>query len=60
LTRDVLRGVVEKETEIDLTLSVEYGRAIPQIIEEVRRDVMGKVEPGSAGGVVKANITVTF
>ena len=29
--RDVSVRVIEKEAEIDLTMSVEYGRAIPQI-----------------------------
>ena len=56
--RDVSVRVVEKETEIDLTMSVEYGRAIPQIIEEVRRNVISEVENQAGYGVAKANITV--
>jgi uncharacterized alkaline shock family protein YloU len=56
--RDVSVRVVEKETEIDLTMSVEYGRAIPQIIEEVRRNVVSRVENQVGYGVAKANITV--
>jgi uncharacterized alkaline shock family protein YloU len=56
--RDVSARVVEKETEIDLTMSVEYGRAIPQIIEEVRRNVISRVENQAGHGVAKANITV--
>jgi uncharacterized alkaline shock family protein YloU len=56
--RDVSVRVVEKETEIDLTMSVEYGRAIPQIIEEVRRNVVSRVENQAGYGVAKANITV--
>jgi uncharacterized alkaline shock family protein YloU len=56
--RDVSVRVVEKETEIDLTMSVEYGRAIPQIIEEVRRNVISRVENQAGYGVAKANITV--
>jgi uncharacterized alkaline shock family protein YloU len=56
--RDVSVRVVEKETEIDLTITVEYGRAIPQIIEEVRRDVISRVENQAGYGVAKANITV--
>ena len=56
--RDVSVRVVDKEAEIDLTMSVEYGRAIPQIIEEVRRDVISRVENQVGHGVAKANITV--
>ena len=56
--RDVSVRVVEKETEIDLTMTVEYGRAIPQIIEEVRRKVISRVENQAGYGVAKANITV--
>ena len=56
--RDVSVRVVEKETEIDLTMSVEYGRAIPQIIEEVRRNVISRVENQVGHGVAKVDITV--
>ena len=50
--------MVEKEAEIDLTMSVEYGRSIPQIIEEVRRNVISRVENQVGHRVAKANITV--
>jgi hypothetical protein len=50
--------VVEKEAEIDLTMTVEYGRAIPQIIEEVRRNVISRVENQVGYGIAKADITV--
>ena len=56
--RAVSVRVVEQETEIDLTMSVEYGRAIPQIIEEVRRNVISRVENQVGHGVAKADITV--
>jgi uncharacterized alkaline shock family protein YloU len=56
--RDVSVRVVEKEAEIDLTMTVEYGRAIPQIIEKVRRNVISRVENQAGYGVAKANITV--
>jgi uncharacterized alkaline shock family protein YloU len=56
--RDVSVRVVEKETEIDLTMTVEYGRAIPQIIEEVRRNVISRVENQAGHGVTKVDITV--
>jgi uncharacterized alkaline shock family protein YloU len=56
--RDVSVRVVDKEAEIDLTMAVEYGRAIPQIIEEVRRNVISRVESQVGHGVAKADITV--
>ena len=39
-------------------MSVEYGRAIPQIIEEVRRNVISRVENQVGHGVAKVDITV--
>ncbi len=56
--RDVSVRVVDKVAEIDLTMSVEYGRAIPQIIEEVRRNVISRVENQAGHGVAKADIMV--
>ncbi len=56
--RDVSVRVVEKEAEIDLTITVEYGRAIPQLSEEVRLNVISRVENQVGHGVAKADITV--
>ena len=56
--RDVSVRVVDEEAEIDLTITVEYGRAIPQIIEEVRRNIIGRVENQVDHGVAKVDITV--
>jgi uncharacterized alkaline shock family protein YloU len=56
--RDVSVRVVEKEAEIYLTITVEYGSAIPQIIEEVRRSVISRVENQAGHGVAKVDITV--
>ncbi len=58
LTRGVSVEVGEVETAIDLTMAVEYGRRIPQLLEEVRRNVITRV--GSLVGldVVAVNITV--
>jgi uncharacterized alkaline shock family protein YloU len=56
--RDISVRVVEKDAEIDLTMSVEYGRAIPQIIEEVRRNVISRVENQVGHEVTKVGITV--
>ena len=58
LTRGVSVEVGEVETAIDLTMAVEYGRRIPRLLEEVRRNVINRV--GSLVGldVVEVNITV--
>ena len=39
-TRGVSVEVGEEETAIDLAIAVEYGRSIPRISEEVRRNVI--------------------
>jgi uncharacterized alkaline shock family protein YloU len=56
--RGVSVRVVDKEAEIDRTMSVEYGRAILQIIEEVRRNVVSRVKNQVGHRVAKADITV--
>ena len=56
--RNISVRVVEKEAELDFTMSVEYGRAIPQIIEEVRRNVIDRVENQVGHEVAKVDITV--
>ena len=56
--QDITVRVLDKEAEIDLTMSVEYGRAIPQIVEEVRRNVISRVENQVGYEVAKVDITV--
>jgi uncharacterized alkaline shock family protein YloU len=57
-SRGVLVEVGEVETAIDLTLRTEYGRAIPQIAEAVRRNVIRRIENLVGLRVTEVNITV--
>ncbi len=57
-TRGVSVEVGEEETAVDLAMAVEYGRPIPRISEEVRRNVIRRVENLVGLRVVEVNITV--
>ena len=57
-TRGVSVEVGEEETAIDLSLAVEYGRAIPQVSEAVRNNVIRRVENLVGLRVTEVNITV--
>jgi uncharacterized alkaline shock family protein YloU len=57
-TRGVSVEVGEEEAAVDLTMAVEYGRAIPQISEAVRRNVINRLENLVGLGVTEVNITV--
>ena len=57
-SRGVSVEVGEVETAIDLTLRTEYGRAIPQIAEAVRTNVIRRVESLVGLRVTEVNITV--
>jgi uncharacterized alkaline shock family protein YloU len=48
----------EIETAIDLTLTVEYGKSIPQIAEAVRRNIINRVENLVGLNVTEVNISV--
>src|SRR3712207_9088670 len=56
-TRGVMVEVGEEETAIDLSLAVEYGRALPQVSDAGRGNGIRRVE--SVGGlrVTERNIT---
>ena len=58
-SRGVSVEVGEVETAIDLTLRTEYGRAIPQIAEAVRTNVIRRIENLVGLRVTEVNITVT-
>ncbi|UVI35804.1 Asp23/Gls24 family envelope stress response protein [Brevibacterium spongiae] len=49
----------EKQTAIDLTIVVEYGTAIVEVAEAIRRNVIRAVENGTGLQVVEVNIDVT-
>lgn len=57
-TRGVSVEVGEEEAAIDLSLAVEYGKAIPQISEAVRRNVINRIENLLGLGVTEVNISV--
>ncbi len=57
-TRGVSVEVGKEETAIDLAMAVEYSRPIPRVSEEVRRNVIRRVEDLVSLRVVEVNITV--
>lgn len=57
-SRGVSVDVGEVETAIDLTLAIEYGKAIPQITEAVRRNVIDRVENLVGLRVTEVNVNV--
>ena len=57
-SRDVSVEVGEVEAAVALTMSVEYGRTIHQIAEDVRTNVIRRVENLVGLRVTEVNITV--
>ena len=57
-SRGVSAEVGEVETAVDLTIRTEYGRAIPQIAEAVRKNVIRRIENLVGLRVTEVNITV--
>jgi uncharacterized alkaline shock family protein YloU len=58
-THGVWVEVGEEEAAIDLTMALEYGVPIPQTTEQVRRNVVNRVENLTGLSVREVNITVT-
>ena len=58
LTSGVSVEVGEEEAAVDLTMAVEYGTPIPQTTEEVRRNIVNRVENLTGLRVAEVNITV--
>lgn len=50
--------VGEKEAAVDLTVIVDYGESIPQVAEDVRQQVIKRVEGITGLSVVEVNISV--
>ncbi len=50
--------VGEKEAAVDLTVIVDYGESIPQVTEDVRQQVIKRVEGITGLRVVEVNISV--
>lgn len=51
--------VGEEEAALDLTLTAEYGKSIPQLTEAVRRNVVNRIENLVGLRVTEVNITVS-
>jgi uncharacterized alkaline shock family protein YloU len=58
-SRGVSVEVGEVEAAVELSMSVEYGRSIPQIAEAVRTNVIRRVESLVGLRVTEVNITVS-
>ena len=58
-TQGVSVEVGQEEAAIDLTLTAEYGKSIPQLSEAVRRNVANRVESLVGLRVTEVNITVS-
>ena len=57
-TQGVSVEVGQEEAALDLTLTAEYGKSIPQLTEAVRRNVANRVESLVGLRVTEVNITV--
>ena len=57
-TAGVSVEVGQEEAALDLTLTAEYGKSIPQLAEAVRRNVINRVESLIGLRVTEVNITV--
>ena len=57
-SRGVSVEVGEVEAAVDVTLTVEYGKSIPQVAEAVRRNIINRVENLVGLNVTEVNIAV--
>src|ERR687896_2736478 len=57
-TQGVSVEVGQEESALDLTLTAEYGKSVPQLAEAVRRNVINRVENLVGLRVTEVNITV--
>ncbi len=58
-TRGVAVEVGEEEAAVDLTMTTEYGKSIPQLSETVRQNIVNRVENLVGLSVTEVNLTVT-
>jgi uncharacterized alkaline shock family protein YloU len=58
-TQDVSVEVGQEEAALDLTLTAEYGKPVPQLVEAVRRNVINRVESLVGLRVTEVNVTVS-
>lgn len=57
-SRGVSVEVGEVEAAVDVTLTVEYGKAIPQVADAVRRNIINRVENLVGLKVTEVNVAV--
>jgi uncharacterized alkaline shock family protein YloU len=57
-TQGVSVEVGQEEAALDLTLTAEYGKSIPQLAEAVRRNISNRIESLVGLRVTEVNITV--
>lgn len=57
-TQGVTVEVGQEEAAVDLTLTAEYGKSIPQLAEAVRRNVSNRIESLVGLRVTEVNVTV--
>ena len=57
-SRGVSVEVGQVEAAVDVTLTVDYGRSIPQVAEAVRRNIINRVENLVGLNVTEVNISV--
>lgn len=50
--------VGEREAAVDLTITVDYGESIPQVAENVRQQIIKRVEGITGLSVVEVNVSV--
>jgi uncharacterized alkaline shock family protein YloU len=58
-TQGVSVEVGQEEAALDLTLTTEYGKSIPQLAEAVRQNVINRVESLVGLRVTEVNVTVS-
>jgi uncharacterized alkaline shock family protein YloU len=58
-TRGISVEVGERETAVDLTVTVDYGRSVAQVSEAIRQNVIQRVENLTGLTVNEVNITVS-
>ena len=51
-------GGGEREAAVDLTLVVEYGESIPQVCDQVRENIIKRIEGIAGLSVTEVNVTV--
>ena len=57
-TQGVTVEVGERETAVDITITVEYGESIPQVSNQVRENVVRRIEGITGLSVTEVNVTV--